>query len=245
MQHFWILLFIIQVTFSQSRFSDGKIEYDMILSLDGLSKYNGTVLFNSNYSLFKFKSAESENLYTEEVSLKGEYVINKIDTTASYVYMDKVKKETYEIQKSLLTKEIVAIKDDNPLINWKLIEENKLIGKYNCFKAEADFRGRNYTAWYCADLPYNVGPWKFNNLPGVIMELYDSESKVIFIINKITIPFEEEIKNIIEGFKVISSKQNKEDNQEFLDDLERKVNSKLSRDVKVTISNKRIISIEQ
>lgn len=62
---------------------------------------------------------------------------------------------------------------------WKLEDETKTIVNYVAHKATTKFRGRTYTAWFTYQLPASVGPWKFNNLPGIILELTD-DSKAFF-----------------------------------------------------------------
>lgn len=66
-----------------------------------------------------------------------------------------------------------------PDIKWRLTNETQEICGYNCNKATATFRGRTWTAWYC-DLPLNNGPWKFGNLPGLILKIEDEDKEHIF-----------------------------------------------------------------
>lgn len=55
-------------------------------------------------------------------------------------------------------------------IHWKLIvgEEKTILG-HRCRRAECDFRGRHWMAWYAPDLPINDGPYKLDGLPGLIL----------------------------------------------------------------------------
>ncbi len=62
-----------------------------------------------------------------------------------------------------------------PRIAWELEAETRQIGGLTVHKARARFRGRNYTAWYCPEIPVPVGPWKLHGLPGAILEAYDEE----------------------------------------------------------------------
>ena len=56
---------------------------------------------------------------------------------------------------------------------WQVIDSTKTILGYECQKAESDFRGRRWTAWFSPDIPVNNGPWKLGGLPGLILEAYD------------------------------------------------------------------------
>lgn len=78
-----------------------------------------------------------------------------------------------------------------PEINWELQDETKEILGYECHKATARWRGRNWTAWY-SDIPYSDGPWKFTGLPGLILGLEDTTGEHKFqavVIKKDKYPF--------------------------------------------------------
>ncbi|PWW19393.1 MULTISPECIES: GLPGLI family protein [unclassified Chryseobacterium] len=61
-----------------------------------------------------------------------------------------------------------------PIINnWKLINESKVIKSFNCKKAELNYKGRNWIAWYSTDIPLSYGPYKFTGLPGLIIKISD------------------------------------------------------------------------
>lgn len=72
-----------------------------------------------------------------------------------------------------------VFEEPTPNIQWKLESETKTICGYNCHQATAVFRGRKWTAWYC-DLPINNGPWKFGNLPGLILKIKDENNEHVF-----------------------------------------------------------------
>jgi GLPGLI family protein len=64
---------------------------------------------------------------------------------------------------------------------WILKEGNATICGYACKKAETDFRGRRYIAWYAPDIPISEGPWKFNGLPGLILKVEDTKQEIAFV----------------------------------------------------------------
>lgn len=65
--------------------------------------------------------------------------------------------------------------EETNTINWKLIKEFKSIAGYKCQKAETTKYGRKWTAWFSKDIPFPFGPYKFNGLPGLILEVYDDK----------------------------------------------------------------------
>jgi len=67
-----------------------------------------------------------------------------------------------------------------PAINWKISGDTSTFGGLHCQKATCHFKGRDYTAWFCPDLPVRTGPWKLNGLPGVIVDARDTKNEVIF-----------------------------------------------------------------
>ena len=62
-----------------------------------------------------------------------------------------------------------------PKQEWKLTDETQTILGHHCQKATCRFRGRDFVAWFAADIPVKRGPWKFSGLPGLILKAYDKE----------------------------------------------------------------------
>ncbi len=57
---------------------------------------------------------------------------------------------------------------------WNIQDSTKTVMGYECRLATCHFRGRDYQAWFTRELPIPEGPWKFNGLPGLILEVYDT-----------------------------------------------------------------------
>jgi GLPGLI family protein len=68
---------------------------------------------------------------------------------------------------------------------WNITGDTKEIGGITCQKATARVKGRDYAAWFAPELPYSLGPWKLNNLPGLILEASDSKGEVFFELERI------------------------------------------------------------
>lgn len=72
-----------------------------------------------------------------------------------------------------MQEKLVKFKEEFEKIKWQFTNQTKTISGYMCHKAQCRFRGRNYTAWFTPEIPIRLGPWKFNNLPGAILQVYN------------------------------------------------------------------------
>lgn len=64
---------------------------------------------------------------------------------------------------------------------WEIAEEIKTYeDQYEVQKATTHFAGRDYVAWFTTDVPIQDGPYLFYGLPGLIVELYDTEKHYHF-----------------------------------------------------------------
>ncbi|UHO38168.1 GLPGLI family protein [Chryseobacterium capnotolerans] len=97
------------------------------------------------------------------------------------VEKDKANQKTYF--KDRIGRDIYSYEEDRPL-NWKISSETTKIGEYKVQKAETDFAGRKWTAWFTTDLPYQDGPYKFGGLPGLIVKVEDDKGDYSFDLMK-------------------------------------------------------------
>ncbi len=63
---------------------------------------------------------------------------------------------------------------------WKVLPETVKIGNYQTQKAEQNYGGRTWYAWFTTDVPLQDGPYKFGGLPGLIVKLEDSKGDYSF-----------------------------------------------------------------
>lgn len=61
-------------------------------------------------------------------------------------------------------------------IDWKLLDEKKKIGDFLAQKAVGSYGGRNWIAWFTNEIPLPYGPYVFYGLPGLILEVNDTEN---------------------------------------------------------------------
>ena len=62
---------------------------------------------------------------------------------------------------------------------WEFRDSVKTVLGYECRLAEAEFRGRRWSAWYTLEVPISAGPWKLQGLPGLVCEVYDDKGHIV------------------------------------------------------------------
>lgn len=64
--------------------------------------------------------------------------------------------------------------------NWNILDSTKEILGYECIEATTDFHGRKWKVWFAPEIPVQNGPWKFDGLPGLILEAESEGGQYIF-----------------------------------------------------------------
>ncbi|MDR0961896.1 MAG: GLPGLI family protein [Mediterranea sp.] len=70
-----------------------------------------------------------------------------------------------------------------PDLKWELMEGDTLIAGYRCNKAKTSLFGRDYVAWYSAEVEMPYGPYKFNGLPGLVFYVSDTQENFEFALS--------------------------------------------------------------
>jgi len=69
--------------------------------------------------------------------------------------------------------------------NWTFTTETKKIKDYTCKKAVGKYHHRIITVWYTEEIPISEGPYTFKNLPGLVLEAYDSNENFHFTLESL------------------------------------------------------------
>lgn len=139
-------------------------------------------------------------------------LVRGINTKGIY-YSNAEKQES--IHQKELFKELFLVKQPFLIIKWKLKNESRKIGKFNCFNAtgtivETSSKGisktLNVNCWYTTEIPTNLGPAGFNGLPGLIVRL--EKGNTVLNLKEVTISQKKiTINKPKEGIKVESQEE--------------------------------------
>lgn len=180
-----IILFVIAIFCSYAiQAQDIVVYYQQKINLGQVEVSNYELYTTKNQSLYfdvtKKKAASLKE--TQEDNLNTINIIE--ERQPNHIYIDLSHKALYE--STYLGKNNIVIKENLYPFKWNITNESKQVDQYICTKATTKFRGRNYEAWFTEEIPIQSGPWKMHGLPGLILELYDTEHLIVIQARKIT-----------------------------------------------------------
>jgi GLPGLI family protein len=235
---------------------DGQVKYQQILNLNPELNYDNLGVSATLYFCGK-KSSFVSNIIdkTEETadSLKMVKAKKNIVTSNKNVQSDSIGERINKdftknkiLKRILLLKRAFLLEDTFPTFNWVLHNENKTFGNITCQKATIYYKGRNYIAWFAPSIPVNNGPWKFQGLPGLILEIYDIEKEVQFLFKSLSIPDNicNKIDVVLTGNNITANELEKMKTEED-EQLKRNIESKVPKGVTINISFKKAAQIEK
>ena len=151
-------------TLDSTQLDSGKSEYMVLFLGDNLSS------FSSRAKLFK-----------NSVAVKGNTAsTSKESITAFPAVILKNPKENYLAYTLQIVDDYFYYEQPSNLFDWKIHDEIKDIKGYAAQKATTTYSGRDYIAWFTTDIPISDGPFKFNGLPGLIIEISDTQNHYSF-----------------------------------------------------------------
>jgi GLPGLI family protein len=181
---------------AQGNLQKGIVVYNQIFYIDTvhlMGNETESFLFfdlekqKSVYAWHRKSKAKSKELVKAE---DGSYFMrvknNGSDPIGNIVFKDYKNNNIVE-RKSGQNVKIIA---DSFSLNWSISEETKTLKDMVLQKAECDFRGRHYIAWFNPKIPISDGPWKLRGLPGLIIEAYDEKKHIQFNFTSLTMPAE-------------------------------------------------------
>lgn len=254
---FWVAFHCV-VTWPVLGQASGKVVYNTILAEENFRELEGVLIFNESegVSLFSLVSDEHENTIEDtEISrdtpFDMTFEVNLREPLSNYhkVYIDRMENEILSSERCLDGLDMYPCVTVEPtgVFDWNITDETRQIGSFTGVKATTSFRGRDYTAWFTSEIPVNIGPWKFHELPGLILEIYDEEKEVQFQLANIEIPYEVENITPPDEGELISIKKYAEKRENISSELIDLIKAKLPRgaDVGNISVNEVVIGIER
>jgi|26BtaG_2_1085354.scaffolds.fasta_scaffold00008_1 GLPGLI family protein len=187
---FFCLFTLLSVNAQNSQIA-GQVIYDYQLNpSEETGFYNVTSIlnFSNNTSLYEIDHSKA----TSQTSSDMDFNIKSEEN--EFVYKDYRSQNMYYIDFINFTE--IFIKDNLNMLDWTLNENTKEILGYQCQEATTSYGGRFYIAYYTSEIPVANGPWRFNGLPGLILEVQSIDK--VFNLKATSIKIEDkqiEIKN--------------------------------------------------
>lgn len=172
----FIIFLLLLASFTQAQ--NYRYIYDVIYKKDSTSE----IMTKENYNLDTNK--DEILYYTRDYFIADSLINNNIPfpknskLNTSNIQRHKPGSNDFE-DYDLLENTILKLQTKDSQL-WKLTDEKKQINQLKVQKATSRWGGRNWTAWFCEELPFQEGPYKFRGLPGLIVELYDDKGNYRF-----------------------------------------------------------------
>lgn len=235
-----LILFISQFLMGQNTVY--KITYDFHINLQEFNYREAKLLFNTNESVFYWGEEEYQE---QDLNKDNEHdfaiPLSINDSIGSINYIDH-KKDSLISRMPYLSNKVYIVREQKPSIDWTITKEEKKIGPYACQKAIGKFRGRMYTAWFTLDIPLNMGPWKLQGLPGLILEASDTDKLIQFAFTSLQETDEEINPPIHEGI-FIGLTEYKDLLNGLGNDIIKKLNARLPRNAHINVTKHTSIEI--
>lgn len=173
---FILVLFNI-ISFSQEKV-DISISYKLTYKIDSTSekvnKENFILFVNKQKSMYQSIAKYFKDSLSKQPNQDQAAIAIKYGTENDYYIIYNSKDKVLNHFQPNLGANIYY--STNYKIQWKIEQETKEILNLKCRKATTKMFGRKWIAWFAEEYPLPFGPYKFNGLPGLILELYDSKN---------------------------------------------------------------------
>ena len=118
------------------------------------------------------------NLYLFD---SGRYIPRGIDTnTKNIIFNERIIKIDNKVTVYTVTKDSKIRYEEQEPLKWILYGDTKTVNGVKCQMAVTNRYGRRWIAYFSKEYPQIIGPYKFNGLPGLILELYDTRDDYHF-----------------------------------------------------------------
>lgn len=173
-----------QMVFAQAN----RFIYQVTMKTDSTDRASGkTEMANldiaAGHSIFYSENRMKRDSIMSRMRQTGSFNLDRSQRQALRSDMDFIIEKDFKTGKKLYKSRIMrdqyAYEEDRPM-EWKILSETAKIGDYKTQKAETNFAGRIWYAWFTTEIPFQDGPYKFSGLPGLIVKVEDSKGDYSF-----------------------------------------------------------------
>lgn len=138
---------------------------------DNYSKFTDINLLKKDSLNLLF--SKKETVGAAEMNIYGNYYV-----VFGKNLLKNLKQRKYSLQERFRIN--YQYEEETPKMNWELVAGKAKILGYDCKKAQLNYRGRIYTAWYTQEIAVSNGPYIFGGLPGLILKIEDQKKEYVF-----------------------------------------------------------------
>jgi GLPGLI family protein len=174
-----VLISIFALQGTNAQLKEGKIVYEQKIDVHRRMQDEQMKAMVPQFrtSRFDLNFADNQSIYKvqeEEPDITGNngngtFLMHFGGATAEYYKNFATQKQ---VEKRELGDKDYIIEDSIRHLNWKLLDETKVILGYRCKKASGKTeRGSDVDAWYTEEIAVSSGPETFSGLPGMILQV--------------------------------------------------------------------------
>jgi GLPGLI family protein len=220
------LLFTSSLSFSQKSSKSIVFKYNFFCRENTSEEYKKTslsLITNGKTKYFlptdyssKVSNAEEKVFFTYSTDPSGEINMKSLGTipfSNQFLIKDIGSNEIFDILDIKIQdaeEKFYDIGKEN--LKWEIVDTIIQSKNYGLpvQKAYTSFKGRKYQAYFAPSIPFNLGPYKFDGLPGLVAILNDLESNYIYNLESVNEQnFEytlHDVKHTLEKFSLLSNK---------------------------------------
>ena len=140
-----------------------RVSYNLQMAYsDSLTK-NFTMCLDISDKVYFYEAEFIDPKYSAyKTSQTMQFIIRQNGSHDNIMFMQDFNSDFYKVK-------------THDIITWKLTNDYKTVDQYKLQKATTSFGGRQWDVWFCNEVPFTEGPYKFNGLPGLVFEVEDTK----------------------------------------------------------------------
>ncbi|MDT3406210.1 UNVERIFIED_CONTAM: GLPGLI family protein [Pseudacidovorax intermedius] len=151
---------------------DSAVTDYMNLDTDGRTSYF--------YNAAKY---ERDSVYQEDKSYAKLLSAKTFDQNLGYIIKKDYSGKAIQLYDRFKTANLSVSGLEAPV--WNIQKEFRTLHNIYCQKATAQYKGRIWEAWFSKEYPVSDGPYTFTGLPGIVVQIQDSDQDHIFTLTQV------------------------------------------------------------